>query len=592
MATFGVAPVGGRPFGGPLPGAAARWRQLWRNDDSAVAAAVLGVVLALLVLPPIWYLVYGSLHTTLPNGATGPLTFEYFHRLLEEPRLLESAVNSFIFAFGSAVLAIVLGGLQAWIVERTNAPLKTFAVVGAFVSLAIPYILYVVAWLFILGNHGPVNDLLRLMTGSNEPALQVESMWGMILVEGLLWTPLAFLMLCSTFRAANAAFEEAALTCGATTFATVRHITLKLATPALLALAMVVFIRGIEAFEVPALVGLSKKINVLTTEIYLSLRLQTRPDLGRASAFAVVLLLVVSVLLYFYSRIARSATKYQTVTGKGYRPRLMDLGAGRWFAAAVIVVNFLVVVALPILGLLWISLMPFNQGISWRGLQLITTANYQTVLESPGTVEAAWNTLLLSFATATVITALAALTGWLVARRRRGAWILDQLATIPLIFPGIVLAVAMMQIFLAVPIPIYGTLWVLLIAFTVRYLPYGLRYSFTGVLQIHRELEEVAGASGASPLKRFRVVVLPLIAPAMAAGWLFIFLMTSRDLSMPVLLSGPSSHVVAVELFDLWTNGQATELAAFGLVWTGLMTMLAIASYVFAERSGVSIQGN
>jgi iron(III) transport system permease protein len=382
------------------------------------------------------------------------------------------------------------------------------------------------------------------------------------------------------------------MTCGATTMETVRHITLRLATPALLALAMVVFIRGIEAFEVPALVGLSKKINVLTTEIYLSLRLETRPDLGRASAFAVVLLLVVSALLYLYSRIARSAAKYQTVTGKGYRPRLMKLGRARWLAAAAIVVNFLVIVALPILGLLWISLMPYNQGVSWRGMQLATLANYALVLDSAGMIEAASNTLILSLSTATTITGLAALTGWLVARRRRGAWILDQLATIPLIFPGIVLAVAMMQIFLAVPLPIYGTLWILLIAFTIRYLPYGLRYSFTGVLQIHRELEEVAGASGASPLKQFRVVVLPLIAPAMAAGWLFIFLMTSRDLSMPVLLSGPNSHVVAVELFDLWTNGQATELAAFGLVWTGLMTVLAIAAYLLAERTGVSIQGS
>jgi iron(III) transport system permease protein len=207
-------------------------------------------------------------------------------------------------------------------------------------------------------------------------------------------------------------------------------------------------------------------------------------------------------------------------------------------------------------------------------------------------IGSAENTLLLACATATVTVALAALTGWLVARRRRGAWILDQLATTPLIFPGVVLAVAMMQIFLALPIPVYGTVWMLMIAFTVRYLPYGTRYAFTGVLQIHRELEEAAGASGASPLRQFGAVVLPLIAPALAAGWLFIFLMTTRDLSMPVLLSGPSSQVVAVALFDLWTNGQGTELAAFGLLWTALMTLLAIAAYVLAERAGISVQGD
>jgi iron(III) transport system permease protein len=187
---------------------------------------------------------------------------------------------------------------------------------------------------------------------------------------------------------------------------------------------------------------------------------------------------------------------------------------------------------------------------------------------------------------------LAAVTGWLVVRRRPGAWLLDQLGTTPMIFPGIVLAVAMMQIFLAIPMPIYGTIWILLIAFTVRYLPYGLRYSFAGVVQIHRELEEVASASGASPLRGFRSVVLPLIAPAIGAGWLFIFLMTARDLSMPVLLSGPKTQVIAVELFDLWTNGQATELAAFGLMWTSFMTILAIAAYVLAGRSGISMHRN
>jgi len=588
MATVDIA--SGLP--GRAPGAAAWWWRAWRDDNSAIAAALLAVVLALLVLPPIGYLVYGSLHTTLPNGAAGALTLDYFRTLLAEPQLARSALNSCIFAFGSAAVAITFGGVQAWIVERTNAPLKTFAVVGAFVSLAIPYILYVVAWLFILGPHGPLNDLARLVTGSQRPLLDVESMWGMILVEGLLWTPLAFLMLCSTFRAANAAFEEAAMTCGADTLTTVRQITLKLATPALLALALMVFIRGIEAFEVPALVGLSKRINVLTTEIYLSLKLQARPDLGRASAFAVVLLVAVSVLLYFYGRIARSASRYQTVTGKGFRPRQMDLGAGRWIAGAVVVINFVIVVVLPVLGLLWTALMPYNQGVSWRGFHLMTLANFRTALGSGGMIGAAENTLLLACATATVTVALAALTGWLVARRRRGAWLLDQLATMPLIFPGVVLAVAMMQIFLALPVPIYGTIWMLMIAFTVRYLPYGARYAFTGVLQIHRELEEAAVASGASPLRQWGAVVLPLIAPALAAGWLFIFLMATRDLSMPVLLSGPRSQVVAVQLFDLWTNGQGTELAAFGLLWTAVMTVLAVAAYVLAERAGISVQGD
>lgn len=560
-------------------------------QDSRLALALV-VLLVLLVLPPIWYLLYGSVHTTMPDGSPGSFTLAYYARLFTEPRLLESATNSAIFAVGGAALAIVLGGAQAWIVERTNAPFKTVAYLGAFISLAVPYILFVVAWLFLFGPNGPVADLLRLALGAEWRPPRVESMWGMILVEGLLWAPLAFLMLCATFRAANTTFEEAAMTCGATNWGTIRHVTIKLAAPALLALALLIFIRGIEAFEVPALVGLSGKINVLTTEIFLSLKMQASPDLGRASAFAVVLLLVVSVLLYFYSRITKTAAKYQTVTGKGYRPRLMDLGRARWLAGGATLAIFLLVVVVPMLALVWLSLMPFPQGVSLQGMQSATLDNFRVSLSSSTVIKSAWNTLVVSFAAASVIMAMAALIGWLVVRRRPGAWLLDQLGTIPLIFPGIVFAVAMIQIFLAVPLPIYGTVWILLIAFSTRYLPYGLRYSFAGVVQIHNELEEVAGTSGASPIASFRHVVLPLVAPALVAGWMFIFLMVARDLSMPVLLAGPDSQLVSVEMFELWTNGQATELAAFGLVWIALMSTLAVGFYLLAQRLGISGYGN
>jgi iron(III) transport system permease protein len=185
--------------------------------------AALAILLTLFVLPPIWYLIYGSVVTTLATGEAGSFTLLYYRQLFSEPRLFEAAMNSAVFAAGSACVAIVLGGVQAWIVERTNSPFKTLAYVGSFVSLAFPYILYVVAWLFLLGRTGPVNDLLRLVFGGTRPYLNVESMGGMIVVEGLLWTPLAFLMLCSTFRAANAAFEEAAMTCGATALMTLLH---------------------------------------------------------------------------------------------------------------------------------------------------------------------------------------------------------------------------------------------------------------------------------------------------------------------------------------------------------------------------------
>ncbi|MHA1108445.1 MAG: ABC transporter permease, partial [Alphaproteobacteria bacterium] len=217
---------------------------------------------------------------------------------------------------------------------------------------------------------------------------------------------------------------------------------------------------------------------------------------------------------------------------------------------------------------------------------------YRAVFETDYYLELAWNTLFVASVSATAVMAITLVAGWYAVRRRTGAWLLDQLATMPLIFPGIVLGVAVMQIYLNIPLPIYGTIWILIIAFMIRYLPYGMRYSYAGMLQIHRELEEAAGVAGASQMTTLRRIIAPLLAPAVLSGWLFIFLLAARVLSLPILLASPDSQVVAVEMFDLYSNGQGTELAALGLVWTALMTVIATVFYVTARRSGASAYGN
>jgi len=401
-----------------------------------------------------------------------------------------------------------------------------------------------------------------------------------------------FLLLSATFRTANPEFEEAARICGASVWDTLRRITLKLALPSVLALALLVFVRAIEAFEVPALVGLPGRINVLTTDIYLDLSDVVPPDFGHASAFSVVLLLVVGVLLAFYNRLSKSADRYHTVTGKGYRARMFDLGRGRHVATAIVLVNFLVILVMPLLALVWASLLPFFQPIRLAGFSMFTLENYKAVLSTSFYLDLLWNTLFIAAVSASAAMAITLIAGWFAARRKRGAWILDQLATMPLIFPGIVLGVAVMQIYLAVPIPIYGTVWILIVAFVIRYLPYGMRYSYAGMLQIHHELEEAAGVAGATPMVTLRRIIAPLLAPSVLSGWLFIFLLAARVLSLPILLSGPDSQVVAVAMFDLWTNGQGTELAALGLVWTAVMTAIASVFYYAARQSGATAYGN
>ena len=565
-------------------GRRARRRHRIRREGALLVPGLV-LVIALLVVPPLVFLILGSLHGTLPDGGPGSLTLMNYLRVAATPDLASSAINSASFAAGSAVLALVLGGTQAWLVERTDTPFKGLAYVGAIVSLAVPYILYVIAALFAFSALGPLNAFFKWTLGVSLMPANLNSLGGMILIEGLLWTPLVFLMLAPVFRAANPTLEEAALTCGASSLATVYRITFKLAMPSILAVLLLVFIKGLEAFEVPALVGLPSGVNVLTTEVYLHLKMSTPPDLGGASAFAVLLIAAVAVLLWLYGRILRHAERYRTVVGKAFRPRLIGLGWKRWVAALALLLNFAVCVLLPLLALAWASVMPFFQAVSMRGVPRMTLRNFARVLDSSD-FTTVWNTLLLSVLTASVAMLLASVAGWTIARGRRGAWLVDQLGSVPLVIPGIVLAVAIMQLFLALPVPIYGTIWILLIAFTIRYLPYGLRYATAGFVQIDPELEEAAGASGAALHTRFLRIAAPLVSPAIVSGWLFILLLVARDLSLPVLLTAPSSQVVAVHFFELWQNGQATELAAYGLVWTALMSVVAIAFYVLARRVG------
>lgn len=551
-------------------------------DPTRPLVMLLTAVLLALVVPPLIFLINGSLHTTTATGAPGDFTFAYYRRLLSDRQFFGSLLNSLAFGIGSMAIALAFGGLVAWLVERTNAPFKTFAYLTAIISLGTPFVLYVVAWLFLLGRNGPLNELAAAAGLSR---FNVYSLPGMILVEGFLWSPLAFLLLSSVFAQANAEYEEAARMCGAGIVRTVTRISLRLALPAFAAVAVLIVVRSIEAFEVPALVGLPGNVKVLTTDIYLDMKENVPPDLGYSSAFSVALLLLAAGLIGLYGRIARRASRYHSVTGRGFRSRLLDLGPARHVGGAVILFNFLLILLLPTAGLIWLALMPFTQGISRRGFALMTLDNFHTVLRSTFYVDLVWQTLVMSAGAATCVMALTMLAGWLAVRRRPGGWLLDQLAAAPLVFPGIVLGVAMIQIFLAAPVAIYGTLWAFIVAFTIRYLPYGMRYAASGILQIHPELEEAAAAAGSPLGTALRRIVVPLARPALIAGWLFVFLIAARDLSLAVILASPSAQPVSAAMFDLWANGQGTELAAFGLVWTAIMTAIAAGFYLIGRQA-------
>ncbi len=558
-----------------------------RFDAQTCVLIIVSVITGYLVLPPLYSVLQTSLFTTKLTGELDEFTLRYYQELFRELQVLGPFLNTVYFSIGSALFATIIGGVVAWVVTRTDTPLRGLGYFTAFASFGTPFILYTIGWLLLLGKAGPVNYWLRTFLNQSGPVLNVYSLWGMVLIESFLWSPFVFLMLAASFRSMDPSLEEASAACGARLWQTLRRVSLRLMLPAFFSVILLIFIRSFESFEIPALVGLPGDIRVLTTSIYLDSQ-RMPPTYGRAGAFSVLLMLVVAATLYLYFRVTREGDKFHTVTGKGYRPTVIQLGGWRYVTAALLLLYSFVLLVLPFLIVLWASLLPFYMQPSLEAFSLFTLKNFVTAIHFPKITESIKNSILLGLGSASVVMLLTTFASWILVRTKlRGRWLLDLLTTLPLLFPGIVMGLAIMRFYLIVPIPIYGTLWILLVAFITRYIPYGIRYTHSGLLQLHRELEEAAYTSGASWSNAMRRITLPLLTPSFLGGWVFVFLLSAKELSMSILLASPQTPVVSVAIFELWENGQVGELAAFGVIWTVILVSVAITYYLIARRYGI-----
>ena len=558
-----------------------------RFDAQTCVLIIVSVITGYLVLPPLYSVLQTSLFTTKLTGELDEFTLRYYEELFRELQVLGPFLNTVYFSIGSALFATAIGGVIAWIVTRTDTPFRGLGYFTAFASFGTPFILYTIGWLLLLGKAGPVNYWLRTLLNQSGPVLNVYSLWGMVLIESFLWSPFVFLMLAASFRSMDPSLEEASAACGARLWQTLRRVSLRLMLPAFFSVILLIFIRSFESFEIPALVGLPGDIRVLTTSIYLDSQ-RMPPTYGRAGAFSVLLMLAVAATLYVYFRVTREGDKFHTITGKGYRPTVIRLGGWRYLTAALLLLYSFVLLVLPFLIVLWASLLPFYMQPSLEAFSLFTLKNFVTAIHFPKITDSIKNSLLLGLGSASVVMLLTTFASWILVRTKlRGRWLLDLLTTLPLLFPGIVMGLAIMRFYLIVPIPIYGTLWILLVAFITRYIPYGIRYTHSGLLQLHRELEEAAYTSGASWSNAMRRITLPLLTPSFLGGWVFVFLLSAKELSMSILLASPQTQVVSVAIFELWENGQVGELAAFGVIWTLILVSVAITYYLIARRYGV-----
>ena len=559
----------------------------WLSWKSVIIGLCVAFTLYIAVIPLV-FLVWQSFFTPQTATRAAEFTFGNYAKAYGSSDTARLFWNSVKFASGTALFAFAIGATLAWMNERTNTPFKSLFFALSLIPLVIPGILFTVAWI-LLGSPkiGIVNLTLQSVFGLSGPVFDIYSMWGMIWVDGLHYSPMAFLLMTAAFRAMDPSLEESAMMSGASVFQVLRRVTLPLAWPAILATFLILFVRAIESFEVPALLGLPVGIQVFTSSIYQAVH-RYPSQIGLASAYAITLLLITSVGIYFISRLSASGNKYATMTGKGFRPRQIDLGPWRWVAAAVFIVYFALIVVLPFGVLLWSSLQKFYSVPSWQALQNLTLDPYRFVLTYPNLTRSVWNSLLLSFGSATLIMLITSVICWIVVKTKLpGRWLLDNLASMPMVFPGLVLGLSLMIFYLNVDVGVYGTMWILFIAYVTRFMPYGLRFNTTSMLQIHKELEESASMSGASWLTTFRRIVLPLLKPGLLAGWIYVMIVSIRELSSSILLYSPGTEVISIIIWELWENGQYVELSALGVMFILMLFGLVMISQAVGRKFGI-----
>jgi iron(III) transport system permease protein len=570
-------------------------RPRWPIDpglDARFAAGTIGL-LAFLVIGPLAVLLYSSVRTGRPFLPGGEFTLDNYATVFASPANVEAIGNSVVFAVASTAVSLFLALALAWLVERTDMPLRATTFTLVLLPLAIPGTLYAISWILLLSPEiGAVNGALRGAVGSlglrlDRGPFDVYTLPGLILVDGLRGVPSLFLLLGAAFRNLDPALEEAAQASGGRLAALMRRVTLPLLLPATAAAAIYNLVGSLESFEIPGLIGLPAGIYLFSTRIYWAVNVKSPADFGLGNAFAVTFLVTSLVLIWVYRRLVRRSERFATVTGKAYRPRRFELGSWRYAALAGALAYVLAAVALPLAVLAWTSLHPFVRVPSIEGLATLTLANYATLAAYPGLLDAVRNTLVLLALTATATAAIAFAVSWVVMRSRlpgRGA--IDSLAFTPHTIPSVVIGLAVLLLYLGPlrAIPIYATVGILVVALTTRYLAYSTRSANAALVQLHRDLEDASAMSGAGTRATFTRVVLPLVAPAVMSVWLWVAIHATRETTIPLMLYSTENAVVSTKLWFMWVNGAAGQAAALGILMVAALALVSAAGRFAVAR--------
>lgn len=571
------------------------WRR--RALDNMMARRIRGrtilvifsvAVLLYLVLGPLVILAGTSLQRNplgLPFSKGSVWTFDNYTTVFTAGETYSILGITLGFAFGSLALASIIAITFAWLLERTNLPFRNLLFVLVVAPSGMPLLITAISWSLLLNpKNGVINVVLRDIFGFT---INAYSLPGMIVVQAFGMVPLTFLLITGSLRAMNGVMEDAADASGANRLTIIRKITIPLLTPALLGALIYQFVNSVENVDVPLVLGLPGHIKVLSTTIYDNTHPVTGlPNYGLSGTYGLFLLILALGPLLVYDRAIGSHGKYATITGRTYRPKMVDLGRARiplFFAAILyVIVSF----AMPFLMLLWASIQPFYSGITRAAFHRMTLSGWSSIWHSGNVGLAVKNTIEIGLVTAIATMALSLLISWIIVRSRsRSIWILDLLAFMPHAIPGVVIGLSILLLYLLLPLPIYGSIWIIVIAQTTLFVSLGTRLMGGAIAQTQVVLEEAAATSGA-PMRRIWLrIIVPLIRPAFANGCLLVFMASMQNLTLPLILASSKNTVLSTLIWDRWNYGLATQAAVLSVVMTVITMTIATALRGIGGRS-------
>jgi len=578
----------------PESAAATRAKRSWL---APLWVTFLLAVLAFLVAYPLLMLLFGALSDSNPVidgfGSFRP-SITHFLQVLANENVRDAFYNALIACGGGTLLAVVIGLAFSWIVVRTNTPCKRFIAGASMIPLFVPPLVAGVAW-GILGS--PKTGLLNTVFKWIGIDFRVDfySMSGLILVFGIYYAPYVYMFTASALRNMDPSLEEASEVAGASAFATLFTVTFPLIAPAILASTLLAFVVMLGIYGVPAALGAPANISVLTTYIF-KLTAWSPPLYNTAAAVAILLMVVTAFFVWGQQKIL-SGRSFATVAGKAFRPRSLDLGPWRWLTFGIASIYLFIVVILPTAAL---SIAAFRKFLFIPNLDSLFDArqyswvHFNSVFDNPLTMQSIWNSLEVGVLTAVIGGALAFAIGYTIHRTSvPGRTSIDMLSTLPVAVPGLVVGVAYLWAWIGLPGGLYGTIWILVLAFVARFIPDTVKALSTSFLQIHRELEEAAWICGRGMLGTIRTVMLPLARPGVAAAMTLLFVLSIRELGSSLFLYTSDTTVMSVLLLDYYEGGNTGKTAAFSLVQTimlagllGITTWLSAGAAQSSARTG------